>query len=95
MIGLDLRASAKLTILRIITPEVLQLHRESSVGFDLSYFSFFNENFVHLGLFFFTFCIFFKICYLRINKPYMPTNIIDISNFRMGLHTLLAQVVSF
>ena len=53
MIGLGLSENAKLEFVWINNPKVL-IHSDPNIRFDLSYFSFFIENFVHLGLFFYT-----------------------------------------
>ena len=49
MIGLDPNSSAYLAVIWTINSKVLP-HSEPNIGFDLSYFSFFIVNFVHLEL---------------------------------------------
>ena len=49
MIGLDLSASANLAIVWIIDIKV-PLHSDPNIGFDLSYYSIFNVNFVHFRI---------------------------------------------
>ena len=44
---MDLSACAKGAVIWIINPKV-QLHSETDIGFDLSYFRYFIVNFVHL-----------------------------------------------
>ena len=61
MIGLGLIPSAKLAVIWIINPKVL-LDSEPNIGFNLFYIRFFNVNFEHLELFFFTLYISFLNC---------------------------------
>ena len=60
------------------------LHSRLNLGFNLNYFSFLLQIFVHLELFFLQ-CIFLFLFYPRINKLNVSKNFIGISSLQNGL----------
>ena len=91
--GLALSASEKLAVIWIIKTRVLPCSTHN-LGFDLTYFSFFIVNLVHLELFFFTMhVLIFFTENQYINQTYTITSM-EFPVFEMGLITLLVILVS-
>ena len=88
-----LSASEKLAVIWIIKTRVLPCSTHN-LGFDLTYFSFFIVNLVHLELFFFTMhVLIFFTENQYINQTYTITSM-EFPVFEMGLITLLVILVS-
>ena len=83
-------ADIRFVIVNFVHLELFSSHSETNMGFDMSCCSFFIVNFADLKLFFFTLFFF----YLRMKKLSCIQTSLAFLVSKMGLTTLLAQLVS-